>query len=433
MGTLAAYIGARRLAAALNGPRRQAPRALSDPMKPRSRGLDRWESPMPNEAPTGWKPRTIAAQALGLVEPTTKAVVPPIHLATTFVRDPDNQYRAGYAYGRPDNATTRHAEAVLAALEEAHEAALFGSGMAAATAIVLALPSASHIVASQVMYWAFRHWLATEAPRLGYRADFVDSTDLAAMAAAIKPGSTKLVYIETPGNPLWTISDIAALADIAHAAGALLAVDSTVATPVFTRPLRLGADLVMHSASKYLNGHSDVIAGAVATARPGEAWERIKTMRTQLGAVVGPFEAWLLLRGMRTLEVRVRTQAATALLIATRLAGHARVAQVLYPGLAAHPGHAVAARQMSGGFGAMLSIRVKGGEGAAIATAAKVRLWKPATSLGGVESLIEHRASVEGPHSPCPPDLLRLSVGLEDPDDLIADLERALDAAQGEA
>jgi cystathionine gamma-synthase len=384
---------------------------------------------MPDQAPNRWNPRTVAAQALGLVEPTTKAVVPPLHLATTFVRDPDNQYRAGYAYGRPDNATTRHAEAVLAALEQAHEAALFGSGMAAATSIVLALPAPSHVVASQVMYWAFRHWLANEAPRLGHHVDFVDSTDLAAMAATIKPGLTKLVYIETPGNPLWTISDIAALAEIAHAAGALLAVDSTVATPVFTRPLRLGADLVMHSASKYLNGHSDVIAGVVAAARPGEAWERVKTMRTQFGAVIGPFEAWLLLRGLRTLDVRVKTQAATAMLMATRLARHARVAHVLYPGLATHPGHAVAVRQMTGGFGAMLSIRVQGGERAAIATAAGVHLWKRATSLGGVESLIEHRASVEGAHSLCPLDLLRLSVGLEDPDDLMGDLDQALNAA----
>src|SRR5580704_957409 len=392
--------------------------------------LTQRENRMPNETPNGWKPRTIAAQALGLVEPTTKAVVPPLHLATTFVRDPDNQYRAGYAYGRPDNATTRHAEAVLAALEEAHEAALFGSGMAAATAIVLALPATSHIVASQVMYWAFRHWLATEAPRLGHRVDFVDSTDLAAMAAAIKPGTTRLVYVETPGNPLWTISDIAGIAGIAHTAGALLAVDSTVATPVFTRPLRLGADLVMHSASKYLNGHSDVIAGAVVAAQPGEAWERVKTVRTQLGAIIGQFEAWLLLRGLRTLDVRVKTQAATALTIATRLAGDARISDVLYPGLAQHPGHAVAARQMSGGYGGMLSIRVKGGERAAIATAAQVRLWKRATSLGGVESLIEHRASVEGPGSPCPPDLLRLSVGLEDPDDLMNDLAQALEAAE---
>ena len=384
---------------------------------------------MPNETPNGWKPRTIAAQALGLVEPTTKAVVPPLHLATTFVRDPDNQYRSGYAYGRPDNATTRHAEAVLAALEEAHEAALFGSGMAAATAIVLALPSPSHIVASQVMYWAFRHWLASEAPRLGHRVDFVDSTDLVAVAAAMQPGITRLVYVETPGNPLWTISDIAAIAGLAHAAGALVAVDSTVATPVFSRPLRLGADLVMHSASKYLNGHSDVIAGAVAAAAPGAAWERIKTMRTQFGAVIGPFEAWLLLRGLRTLDIRVRTQAATAMLIATRLARHARLTHVLYPGLDQHPGHAVAARQMTGGFGAMLSIRIAGGERAAIAAAAQVRLWKRATSLGGVESLIEHRASVEGAHSPCPPDLLRLSVGLEDPDDLLGDLDQALNAA----
>jgi cystathionine gamma-synthase len=385
---------------------------------------------MQSKTPSGWQPRTIAAQALGLIEPTTKAVVPPVHLATTYVRDPDNQYRSGYAYGRPDNATTRHAETVLAALEEGHAAALFGSGMAAATAIVLALPAPSHIVASQVMYWAFRHWLASEAPRLGHRVDFVDSTDLDAMAAAIKPGSTKLVYIETPGNPLWTITDIAAVAGIAHAAGALLAVDSTAATPVLTRPLWLGADLVMHSASKYLNGHSDVIAGAVVAAAPSEAWERVRTVRTQLGAIIGPFEAWLLLRGLRTLDVRVKTQAATALTIATRLAGDMRVSHVLYPGLARHPGHAVAARQMGGGYGGMLSIRVAGGERAAIATAAAVRLWKRATSLGGVESLVEHRASVEGPGSPCPADLLRLSVGLEDPEDLMNDLTQALDAAQ---
>jgi len=385
---------------------------------------------MPNEeASPRWTARTIAAQALGAVEPVTKAVVPPIHLATTFLRDPDNQYRSGYAYGRPDNATARQAEAVLAALEGAREAALFGSGMAAATAIVLAVPPPARIVASEVMYWAFRNWLSREAPRFGYSVDFVDSSDLAALRAAVQVGTTKLVYIETPGNPLWTISDIAAIAEIAHAAGARLAVDSTVATPVFTRPLGLGADLVMHSASKYLNGHSDVIAGAVAAAEVGESFERLKAIRTQLGAVIGPFEAWLLLRGMRTLDVRVRTQAASAMLIAGRVARHAQVASVLYPGLASHPGHAVAARQMPGGFGAMLSIRVRGGERAAIATAACVKLWKRATSLGGVESLIEHRASVEGSLSRCPPDLLRLSVGLEEPDDLLADLDQALRAA----
>jgi cystathionine gamma-synthase len=383
---------------------------------------------MPNNWSKSWKPRTVAAQALGAVDAATKAVVPPVHLSTTFVRDPDNQYRAGYAYGRPDNATVRQTEGVIAALEEAHQAALFGSGMAAATAVVLALPGPAHIVASQVMYWAFRNWLANEAPRFGHRVDFVDTSDLDAVRAGVKP-DTALVYIETPGNPLWTISDIAGIAQIAHAAGAMLAVDSTVATPVFTQPLGLGADLVMHSASKYLNGHSDVIAGALATARSSEHWERIQAVRTQHGAILGPFEAWLLLRGLRTLDVRVKTQAESAMQIARRFANHPRVANVLYPGLPAHPGHAVAACQMSG-FGAMLSIRVNGGAQAAIATAAKVELWKRATSLGGVESLVEHRASVEGPDSPCPPDLLRLSVGLEDAGDLHDDLDRALRAGR---
>jgi len=374
-----------------------------------------------------WNPRTITAQALGAVDPATKAVVPPLHVATTFIRDADNQYRAGYAYGRPDNATVRQTEAVIAALEEAQEATLFASGMAAATAVVLALPERSRIVASQVMYWAFRHWLLNEAARFGHQVDFVDTTNLEAVRAAVTRG-TALVYIETPGNPLWTISDITGVAEIAHAAGAMLAVDSTVATPVYTQPLTLGADIVMHSASKYLNGHSDVIAGVLAAARSSELWERIKSVRIQHGAILGPFEAWLLQRGLRTLDVRVRTAAASAAVLAERFASHPQVARVLYPGLPSHPGHAVAKRQMSG-FGAMLSIRIKGGEAAAIATAANVDLWKRATSLGGVESLIEHRASVEGPGSPCPPDLLRLSVGLEDPDDLFGDLDQALRAA----
>src|SRR5436190_15079631 len=383
---------------------------------------------MSDKQPNNWTSRTLAAQALGTVEPATRAVVPPVHMATTFVRDPDNQYRTGYAYGRPDNATVRQAEGVIAALEGAHAAALFGSGMAAATAVVLALPVPAHIIAPRVMYWTFRNWLVSEAPRLGHTVDLVDVTDLDAVAKAVRKGKTALVWIETPSNPLWTITDIAAVADIAHAAGALLAIDSTVATPVFTRPLAHGADIVMHSATKYLNGHSDVIAGALATARPGEHWERLQAVRTRHGAILGPFEAWLLLRGLRTLEVRVKTQSESAMQLARRLSNHPQVANVLYPGLSAHPGHAIAARQMSG-FGAMLSIRVIGGEPAAIATAAKVELWKRATSLGGVESLIEHRASVEGPNSPCPSDLLRLSVGLEDPDDLLADLDQALQAA----
>ena len=380
------------------------------------------------EATPPLKARTLAAQALGDIEPVTKAVVTPIHLATTFIRDPDNQYRAGYGYGRPDNATVRQAEAVIAALEGAPEALLFGSGMAAATSVVLALTPRAHVVAPQVCYWGLRDWLVNEAPLFGYRVDLVDMTDLAAVRAAVRPGETQLIWIETPGNPLWTITDIAAVAEIAHAAGARLGVDSTAATPVLTQPISLGADIVIHSATKYLNGHSDVIAGALATARAGELWTRIRQVRSQHGAILGPFEAFLLMRGLRTLHVRVKAQTESATLLAKRFAGHPMVAAPLYPGLAGHPGHAVAARQMSG-FGGMLSIRVKGGEQAAISTAARVEVWKRATSLGGVESLIEHRASVEGATSPCPPDLLRLSVGLEDPGDLFDDLDRALRAA----
>ncbi len=378
--------------------------------------------------PAPLKARTLAVQAMGTGDPATKAVVPPVHVSTTYIRDPDNQYRSGYIYGRPDNATVRQAEAVIAALEGAPQALLFGSGVAASTAVVLALDRPTHIVASQIMYWAFRKWLAS-ATRFGHRIDFVDSSDLDAMRAAVKPGETGLVYIETPGNPLWTITDIAAVSEIAHKAGAAVCVDSTVATPVFTRPLSLGADIVMHSASKYLNGHSDVIAGALATAREDDYWSRIQAVRAQHGAILGPFEAWLLLRGLRTLDTRVRAQTESAILLSTWLGKHPAIAQVFYPGRHDHPGHAVAAKQMAGGYGAMLSIRVKGGEQAAIGAAARVQLWKRATSLGGVESLIEHRASVEGPDTPCPADLLRLSVGLEDAEDLYADLDRALRAA----
>jgi cystathionine gamma-synthase len=375
-------------------------------------------------------PRTLAVQALGAIEPATKAIVPPLHMASTYQRDPDNQYRSGFSYGRPDNATVRQAEAVIAALEGAAEARLFASGMAAATAVVLALDPGAHIVAPRVMYWALRHWLTVDAARFGYQTELVDMEDLAAVAKAVRPGKTRLVWVETPANPLWGITDIAAVADIAHRAGAQVAVDSTTATPVFTQPLALGADIVMHSATKYLNGHSDVLAGVLAAAHPdSELWSRIGNWRARQGAILGPFEAWLLLRGMRTLDLRVRAAAQSAALLAERFAAHPAIAEVLYPGLASHPRHALAARQMKGGFGGMLSIRVAAGEQAAIGAAARVEVWKRATSLGGVESLIEHRASVEGAGSPCPPDLLRLSVGAEDPDDLYADLDRALRGA----
>jgi cystathionine gamma-synthase len=356
----------------------------------------------------------------------TRAVVPPIHVSTTFVRDPDNQYRSGYAYARPDNATTRHAEAVLAALEGAAEAALFASGMAAATAVFQSLPRGAHVVAPRIMYWALRSWLQQDAPLLGHEVTFFRNDDLDDLRAAIRPGETRLVWLETPANPLWTITDVAAAVRIAHQAGALLAVDSTVSTPVLSRPLALGADLVMHSATKYLGGHSDVAAGALACRVADDAWARVKRVRSMHGGILGPFEAFLVLRGMRTLDLRVREQSRSAQRLAERLVVDPAVAEVLYPGLITFRGHEIAAQQMSGGFGGMISIRVSGGEEAAVATAARVELWKRATSLGGVESLLEHRASAEGPGTPCPPDLLRLSVGLEDPDDLYADLDQAL-------
>jgi len=371
-------------------------------------------------------PETIVAQAGGAIDTATGAIIPPIHLATTYERDPDNQYRKGYSYGRPDNPLTRQVEAVLCTLEGGVRALVYGSGMAAATSAFLALERPAHVVAPSVMYWGLKKWLDEDAPSLGIRTTFVDGTSLPTIASAIEPGVTRMVWAETPANPMWGITDIRAVAGLAHDAGALLAVDSTVATPVLSQPIALGADLVMHSATKYLNGHSDVLAGALVMTRADDYADRAARVRGMLGAVIGPMEASLLLRGMRTLHLRVRHQSVSAMEIARHFAHHPRIEAVLYPGLADDPGHAIAARQMTGGFSGMLSIRVKGGAEAAIRTAANVKLWKRATSLGGVESLVEHRASVEGPGTPCPADLLRLSVGLEAPADLIADLEQAL-------
>ncbi|MCQ0970514.1 aminotransferase class V-fold PLP-dependent enzyme [Paracoccus sp. TK19116] len=374
-------------------------------------------------------PRSLAAQAMGKVDPTTRGVVPPIHIATTYLRDEDNGYSTGFVYGRPDNETVREAESVLAMLEDARAGALlFGSGMAAATAVFQALDPGDHVIASRVMYWALRNWLLTEATRWGLNIEFVETDDLSSLKAAIRPGETKLVWIETPSNPLWTITDIEAAAGIAHAAGARLAVDSTCASPVHTQPLALGADIVMHAATKVLNGHSDVVAGVLCAREDDEFWQRIKTIRKMQGGILGPFEAFLLIRGLRTLHLRQERQAASAMALAERLSAHPMVARVLYPGLPQHPGHDIAARQMKDGFGYMLSIQVTGGEAAAVRTAANVALYKRATSLGGVESLIEHRASIEGAGSPCPPDLLRLSTGIEDVDDLYDDLDEALKA-----
>ena len=381
------------------------------------------EAGKPNDA---LDPSTLAARGLGWVEPAARGLVPPIHLATTFERAADQSLPGGRSYIRGPAPAYDQPEALLNALEGGAGALLFASGMAAASAAFLALAPGDHVLAPKEGYWGLVQWLMDFGQRQGLAVDFVDMTDPKAVAAAIRPGRTKLLWAETPANPTWSVADIAALAEIAHGAGARLGIDSTAATPVHSRPLALGADLVMHSATKYLNGHSDVLCGALVTARADDYWKRIGELRWQAGAVPGPFEAWLLLRGMRTLYVRVRQSSASALAIARHFARDPRIGTVLYPGLPGHPGHEVAKRQMRDGFGGMLSLRMRDGRAAALRLAARVKLWARATSLGGVESLIEHRASVEGPHSKVPDDLLRLSVGIEATGDLIADLEQAL-------
>jgi cystathionine gamma-synthase len=368
----------------------------------------------------------VAAQALGFVDAATGAIVPPVHPSTTYERDADNRLLGGRLYSRADNPSYDQVEAVITALEGGAASAVFASGMGAATAVFLALRPGDHVLVPRVIYWALRGWLFGWAEAWGLRIEEVDMTRPSVVAAAVRPGHTKLIWTETPANPTLAITDIEALAGVARKAGATLAVDSTFATPVHTQPIALGADIVMHSATKYLNGHSDVVAGTLTTRAQDDLWARIKTVRVQGGAVLGPFEAWLLLRGMRTLFARVPAQSRAAQAIAERFAAHPRVAAVLYPGLPGFDGHAVAARQMKGGFGGMMSLRVKGGSQGALAAMGRLRVWKRATSLGGVESLVEHRASVEGPQSTTPPDLLRMSVGLEDPADLIADIEAAL-------
>jgi cystathionine gamma-synthase len=353
--------------------------------------------------------------------------VPPIHLATTFARD-EHYAPIGPIYARDESPAPLHAERVIAALESGAAAMVFSSGMAAATATIRSLcRPGDHVVAPRVGYFALRHWLERFAAKWGVGLDLVDTTDLGAVKAALRAGVTKLVWVETPANPTWELTDIGAVADLAHRAGARLAVDSTTATPVHTRPLEHGADLVMHSATKYLGGHSDVLAGALVTGVIDGAWTELAQLRHDEGPCIGPFEAYLLLRGMRTLYARVERSSRTAQLLADRLAALPGVT-VLYPGLASHPQHALAARQMERGFGSMLSIRVGGGAERALDVVKRLRVWVPATSLGGVESLVEHRFSVEGANTPTPPDLLRLSVGLEHEDDLLGDLEQALAA-----
>jgi cystathionine gamma-synthase len=374
-------------------------------------------------------PETWTAQGLHFVDLVTGAVVPPISPSTTFARD-DN-YRlvsASHSYARDENPGFEVVEQMLSRLEGGAAALLFSSGMAAAMSVIQTLEPGDRIVAPKVMYWGLRNWLLKFCGRWHLDLSLYDSVAPDDLARTVKARKTRLVWIETPCNPTWDVVDIADAAKIAHDAGARLAVDSTVPTPVLTRPIEHGADIVMHSATKYLNGHGDVVAGALVTARDDEQWARIREVRAEGGAILGSFEAWLLQRGMRTLFVRVSKASASALRIAKHFEKHPQLERVLYPGLPSHPGHGIARRQMQGGFGGMLSLRVRGGEEAALDVAKRCRVFIRATSLGGVESLIEHRYSIEGPSSPIPKDLLRLSIGIESADDLIADLEQALSA-----
>ena len=378
--------------------------------------------------PPDQEPSTRAAQALGWTDAGTGALVPPIHPAVQYERTAAGTPTAGRVYTRDQNPTYEQAEALLASLEGGRAAMLFSSGMAAATTVFETLSIGDHVVAPQQMYWMLRRWLQDKAEQKRITLDLVPNGDMAALRAALRPGATKIVWAETPANPGGAVTDLAAAAAAAHGAGAGLVVDNTLPTPVLCRPLEHGADLIMHSATKQLNGHSDVLAGALVTAREDDLWTRCRRERAFRGAVLGPFESWLLLRGMRTICLRVAASARNALRIAEALDGHPAVSTVLYPGLPGHPGHDIAARQMDGGFGAVVSLRLKGGPAAARQVVGALRLFHDATSLGGVESLAEPRGLVEGPGSPVPDDLVRLSIGIEAAGDLVADLEQALDA-----
>ena len=369
--------------------------------------------------------RSLAAQGLGWVDERTRALVPPIHTSTNYERAADGSW-PGSEYTRDDNPTYLQVEALLAELEGAQAALVLASGMAAATAVVDALDPGPRVVAPERMYWSFRRWLQARQVAGAIDLELVPNGDLDALRSALERAPTDLVWIETPANPTLEITDIRRTVELAHDAEAIVAVDSTLATPVHTRPLELGVDVVMHSATKQLNGHGDVLAGALATARESEHWQAIHRHRADRGAVLGPFEAWLLLRGMRTLFLRVAASSAGAQRVAEALEQLPEVIEVFYPGLPSHPQYDLASSQMTGGYGCMVSFRVVGGAEAARRVAGGTRLLKQATSLGGTESLVEHRASVEGPESPVPADLLRLSIGIEDPADLIADLEQAL-------
>lgn len=375
---------------------------------------------------TQHKPATIAAHAAGAIDRASAGVVPPIQPATTYLRDADYALiRPDNIYGRDDSDTVRQAEEVLRQLEGAADTLLFPAGMAAIAAIFRTLRAGDTAILQSGIYWGTTKWVRAFCARRDVALHEVDSSDAQALADLCQQVRPQLVFIETPSNPWLRITDVAAAAKAAHAVGGILAVDATAATPVLMQPLALGADIVMHSATKAINGHSDVLAGVLSTGQPDAAWwQAIKADRHDAGAILGPFEAWLLIRAMRTLPLRVDRMTQNAMMLAVYLDSHPQIDTVLYPGLPGHPGHALSASQMSG-HGSLMSVLVKGGATDALGVVGRLAVFLRATSLGGVESLVEHRHTIE-PHTGIPENLIRVSVGIEAIDDLIADWDQAL-------
>ncbi|MEO8044320.1 MAG: aminotransferase class I/II-fold pyridoxal phosphate-dependent enzyme [Spartobacteria bacterium] len=369
-----------------------------------------------------WRPETIAVHAGRNVDPATGAVMAPIHLSTTFERAKDGSF-PGFNYTRTDNPNRAALEIALAQLEGGAASAAFSSGVAAAMSVFQTLSPNDHVIAPVEAYYGVQKVLRDLFGRWQLAADFVDMTDLDAVQKAVRK-ETKLIWVETPSNPTTKLTDLAAMAEIAHAASALLVCDNTW-SPVIQRPIDLGADLVMHSTTKYIGGHSDVLGGAIVARRADDFFKRLREIQGVGGAVPAPFDCWLVHRGIQTLPWRMRAHSENAMRVAQFLESHPQVTRVHYPGLAAHPQHALARRQMSL-FGGMVSCEIKGNRARAMAVPNETRVFTRATSLGGVESLIEHRQSIEGPDTRTPDTLLRLSIGLEHADDLIADLDRAL-------
>ncbi len=353
------------------------------------------------------------------------AIAEPIYLTTTFERDADGAYPRGYRYSREGSPNRTALEACMASLEGGIGALAFASGLAANMAIFELLRAGDRVLAPLEAYYGTLKQLREHAGARAVTVDFADFSDTAAVQAALS-ARTRLVWIETPTNPLLSITDLARVSAMGHATGAWVACDNTFATPVCQNPFAFKADFVVHSGTKYLGGHSDVLSGIVVVREDRALLEKLHNWQRVGGAALGPFDCWLLRRSIATLGIRVRTQCRSAQLIAEFLAGHPAVEHVYYPGLPRHPGHAVAAAQMPGGFGAVLSMCLAAGSAAAFAAARRTRFFTRATSLGGVESLIEHRASIEGPGTRTPENLLRLSIGIEDTEDLIEDLAQAL-------